>query len=320
MKSGPIGLTRRTILAVAATAAVFAWGPAAAQDAKVIRILRSPVSQFEPLFLGQEQGIFKKHNIAVEVAIGGAPDQNIAQMQAGKVDLVMTGGVPLVAAVANGLPLVASLNIQNQEATPTMGLVVPADSPIKTVADFKGKSIGLPGIASPQGLAVLLMLEKYGIAKDDVKLVNLPFDGMLDSAKNGTVDAIVPIGLFYALALDTGYRGFPEAYQFLQQTPAVIYASTKAWADANADTLKAFNAAMQEAYDYANKNPDEVRRIDKEQTRLPPAFIEKRFIPPFTAAFNTKRWDEMNKDLARFGFIGRTPAPEEYIWSGAPTK
>lgn len=313
------GLTRRVFLAAAATVTAFAWGPAVAQDAKVIRILRSPVSQFEPLFLGQEQGIFKKHNIEISVGIGGAPDQNIAQMQAGKVDIVMTGGVPLVAAVANGLPLVAVLNIQNQEKTPTMGLVVAPDSPIKDVADFKGKSIGLPGIASPQGLAVLLMLEKYGIKQDEVKLVNLPFDGMIDSAKNGNVDAIVPIGLFYALAKDSGFREFPEAYQFLQQTPAVIYASTRAWADANADTLKAFTAAMQEAYDYANTHPDEIRRVDKEQTKLPPAFIENRFIPPFTAAFTTSRWDEMNKDLTRFGFMAKTPAPEEYIWSGAPT-
>jgi NitT/TauT family transport system substrate-binding protein len=319
MQSKSNGITRRTVMALAATVLALSWQPAGAQEMKKVRILRSPVSQFEPLFLGQEQGIFKKHNIEIEVGIGGAPDQNIAQMQAGKVDLVMTGGVPLVAAVANGLPLVATLNIQNQEKTPTMGLVVPSDSPIKEVADFKGKSIGLPGIASPQGLAVLLMLEKYGIKKDEVKLVNLPFDGMIDSAKNGNVDAIVPIGLFYALATDSGFREFPEAYQFLQQTPAVIYASTKAWAEANAETLKAFNAALTEAYDYANKNPDEVRRIDREQTKLPPAFIEKRFIPPFTAAFNKTRWNEMNTDLTRFGFMARTPAPEEYIWSGAPT-
>jgi NitT/TauT family transport system substrate-binding protein len=76
----------------------------------------------------------------------------------GQVEMVMTRAVPLVATVANGVPVVAVLGAEGHVAPPTTGLMVTADSPIKAIADLKGKRIGMPGIASPQGLATLLAL------------------------------------------------------------------------------------------------------------------------------------------------------------------
>jgi NitT/TauT family transport system substrate-binding protein len=311
--------TRRAVLVAAAiTAGTLAAGPAAQAQEDTIRLLRAPVGAFEPLYIAEAKGYFKDAGLKVEIAIGGGPDQNIAQAMAGQVEIVMTGAVPLVAAVANGAPVVAILGAEDHVEPATTGLMVKADSPIETLEDLKGKKIGLPGISSPQGLATLLALEGVGIGPKDVSLVNLPFDAVVESAQNGQVDATFPIGLFYTLAKTQGFREFPDVIRPLDDTPAIIYAAARPWAEQNAETLGAFVAAMQKAYADANADEGLVRAVDREQTRLPPDFIDSRPIVDFTAAFDREAWSRMNEGLARFGFLPKVPKPEDYIWEGAP--
>lgn len=312
-------VTRRVAaIGIAAAAALSVTGGAAFAQEK-IRVERSPVGQFQGLYIAQEQGYFKERGIEVEINIGASPDGALAQLMAGQKDIAMTGAVPLVAAVANGLPVTAVLNAQDQNPIRTFGLMVPADSPIKTMADLKGKKIGLPGIASPQGAALFKALENAGLSKDDVELVNLPFPGVLSAIEAGTVDAGVPIGLFYDLAVQKGNRELNEVFENTTLGyPAVIFASNKQWADDNKELLAKFNEAMSLAYDYANKNHDAVRAIDIAQTQLPPEYLKVRQISPFVAGFNEQAWNDENGYLLKFGFISRQPDFNEFVWSGAP--
>lgn len=147
---------RAALAALAMVPAILAVAGTDDAEEKTIRLLRAPVGAFEPLYIAQDKGYFREKGLNVEIAIGGGPDQNIAQAMAGQVEIVMTGAVPLVAAVANGAPMVAILGAEGHENPPTTGLMVKADSPVQSLADLKGRKIGQPGIASPQGLATLL--------------------------------------------------------------------------------------------------------------------------------------------------------------------
>lgn len=311
-------LNRRTaLLLAAASIAIMPAGLASAGET-VVRVLRSPVGTFQGLYIAEEQGWFKEKGLKVEITVGGAPSQNIAQLQAGQTDVIMTGSFDLVAAVANGLPVAAVLNTQDQGDVGTTGLMTPPGSAIKTVADLKGRKIGMPGIQSTQGLMLYRALEKAGLSKDDVTLVNLPFDAMIESAENGSVDAIIPIGLFHALSKAKGFGEVPEVYAEIKGTPAVIFAAGKDWLAANADTMTAFNEAMQKAYDYANAHPEAVRAVDSAQTKMPPDYIANRYIAPFVATFQRDKWEAAVGDMARYGFIPAAPAVADFIWSGAP--
>ena len=314
-------MNRRTALGLvlAGTVGFGALGTATASAEDLVRVERSPVGQFQGLYIAEELGYFKERGIKVDIAVGASPDGALAQLMSNQKDVAMTGTAPLTAAVANGLPVVAVLNAQDQNPTPTWGLMLKADSPFQSIADLKGKKIGLPGIASPQGAALLLALEGAGMTRDDVEIVNLPFPGVLAAIEAGTVDAGVPIGLFYTLSVQQGYREFHEVFAAgIQNSPAVLFAANKAWADQNADLLKRFNEAMSLAYDYANANPDKVREIDGQQTQLPKEFIATREIQPFEAGFDAGAWATEAGIYAKFGFISRVPEPSEYIWEHAP--
>lgn len=318
-------MTRRVLSAGLATAAALAvtfgaLGNASAQEMTTLKINRSPVGTFQGLFIAQKLGYFKDRGIKIEMVVGSSPDAAIAELMAGSVHIAMTGSVSLVAAVANGLNVTAVLNTQDQGKIPTMGLIVPGDSDIKTIADLKGKKIGLPGIASAQGVALLLELEKIGLTRDDVKLVNLPFPGVLSAIESGAVDAGIPIGLFYTMGMQKGFREFREVFDNLHPAPAVLFAANKDWVAKNSDVMKKFNEAMLLAYEYGNANQDIIREIDAEQTRMPPEFIKTRDIVPFVGAFGIEDWKKQNEGLLKFGFLPKLPDSKEYIWSGAPTR
>jgi len=308
-------LTRIFVAAAAALSCVAAH----AADMTKLRINRSPVGQFQGLIIGQEQGYFADRGIELEIAIGTSPDAAIAELVSGQSQIAMTGGVPLAAAVAKGVPVVAVLNGQNDGNVPTHGLLVKADSGIEKITDLKGKKVGLPGIASPQGLYLLEAFEKAGMTRDDVELVNLPFPGVTQAIESGAVDAGVPIGLFFDFGKAAGLKELPEyAEQVMLDVPAVFFAANKNWAAENEEVLTKFVEAMEMAHDWANEHPDEVRRIDVENTKLPPDYLMKRPYAGLQSAFNTELWDKQIQGLAKWGFISRAPSKDEYIWSGAP--
>lgn len=288
-----------------------------AADMKVLKIGRSPVGQFEPLIIGMQQGYFADVGIELELSIGSSPDQAIASVVAGSLDIAMSGVVPTVAAASKGVPVLTIINTQDQGEVRTFGLLVKPDSDIKSIKDLKGKKIGLPGIASPQGIGLLLELEANGIKPDEVELVNLPFPGVLSAMESGAVDAGMPIALFYGLALQKGYREFEAVYDRTVGTPAVIYVASKSWIAENEDTLKDFNSALKLAYDFANKNPDVIRAIDKEYTKLPHDYLDSRNIVDFTAVVSVSNMQELNENTMKFGFLSSIPEVDDYIWSGA---
>lgn len=309
---------RAVALLLAAGVAIAAMPVVTQAQEQTIRVLRSPVGTFQGLYIGQEQGYFAEEGIKLDISVGGAPSQNIAQLQAGQTDLIMTGSFDLVTAVSQGLPVIAVLNTQDQGEIGTTGLLVPPNSAVKTVADLKGKNIGVPGAQSTQGLMVARALEAAGLAPGDVNLVSLPFDAMIESATRGAVDAITPIGLFFPLAQSQGFTEIKEVYPEIKGTPAVIFAAGKDWANTNAELLTKFNNAMLKAYAYANEHPEAVRAVDAAQTQQPPDFIANRYIAPMVGAFQRDKWVEMAADMQKFGYIPQAPAEADFIWSGAP--
>lgn len=288
--------------------------PATAQET-IIRVLRSPTGEFQPFYIAEEQGYLRERGIKLEIRLGGAPTQNIAQLQAGQAEITMAGPIDVVSAVSQGLPIISIINVQNAFTT----LLTPPGSPYKTVTDLRGKRLGVPfAQQSLQGVMVYRAFEAAGLSTKDAKLINIPFDTVVESAKNGNVDAITPVGLFRVAAMAEGFTEVPGFLDAIRGTPGVILVANKSWVVENAATVAAFNEAMERAYEYANANPEAVRAIDTKFTKLPSDYIANRTINPFTSVFQRDVWMNVVADMHRYGLIPNTPAESDYIWDGAP--
>lgn len=312
------GAAAKLALLAFAGSALLPMSFASAQEA-VVRVLRSAVGTFQPLYIAEEQGYFAEAGIKVEISVGGAPAQMVTQAVAAQTDLAMVGFFELTSAVAQGLPVVATLNVQDIGDVATQGLLTAPNSAIEQVSDLVGKKLGVPGAQqSTQGLMVMLAFENAGLKATDANLVNIPFDTVIESAENGNVDAITPVGLFYATAIGKGFNIVPDVYEQVKGAPAVIFIANKDWANANADTLTKFNQALQKAYEYGNAHPEAVRAIDTAQTKQPPEYIATRQIAPFVAEFQRDVWLARAEDMYRLGLIPKAPTEADLIWEGAP--
>ena len=139
-----------------------------------------------PLFVAKEKGFFKARGLDVEFIAPSNPNDPPKLVAAGQADIAVSYQHQHQMQVAEGLPLT---RIATLVATPLNCLVVLADSPIKTLADLKGKTVGY-SVGGFETALLKVMLEKEGLTLNDVKLVNVNFS-LSPSLFTGQTDAVI---------------------------------------------------------------------------------------------------------------------------------
>jgi NitT/TauT family transport system substrate-binding protein len=181
-----------------AAALVAAYGSSAAQAADKVTAAKSAdvAWTFVVLDIGQQQGIFAKYGIDVNItALGG--DAKVQQaLTAKSVDFGLGSG-PSMAFVAKGAPVYAVAAFAAEPRN--IAVVVGANSPIKTVADLKGKSLAVTTAGSLTDWLAHRIGVQEGWGPDGVKTVALGgFTPAFAALKTGQIDGIMA-------AIEAGY-------------------------------------------------------------------------------------------------------------------
>ncbi len=104
----------------------------------------------------------------------------------GKIDMGYAGVAPPIFAQSDGVPFVY---IANDSALPgSIGIIVPQDSPIRTLADLKGKKIAATRKTAGHYL-LIRALTQGGLQLTDAQLVDLPPPKAQEAFVRGEVDA-----------------------------------------------------------------------------------------------------------------------------------
>ena len=138
------------------------------------------------LVLARERGFFAEARLEVELVPPtdpAAPPRLVAAKQA---DIAVSYQPNLYLQVEEGLPVA---RIGTLVATPLNCLVVPADGPVKTIADLKGRTVGF-SVAGLEEALLGAMLKSAGLTMADVTLVNVNF-ALTQSLMAGKVDAVI---------------------------------------------------------------------------------------------------------------------------------
>jgi NitT/TauT family transport system substrate-binding protein len=310
----------RSLRPVLGLAAALIAAAAGAQPTK-LKVMVAPTA-FEAVYIGRDQGIFARHNLDVEIVPGGAPDAMIPLLLNGQVHYAMSSGLATVTAISKGLPVRIALSNLNSGSPATAALIAPSNSPVQTLADLKGRKVGLSSLRNQPHLGVLISAKAAGLDAAAISFVEIPTAAMIAAAQKGTVDAIYALDPYKTAALSSGeFRLIEESVsKFMGGATAVTMVASKDFLDKNPVVAKAFVAAMQDAFDAANKNPDAVRAIDVKYTKLAPEFIATRQIPPFSAVVDLAALKKMTDAMVASGWIARAPSPAEMVDAHTPTK
>ena len=131
----------------------------------------------------QQQGYYKQMCLNVKI-VPSLPGQSALLLSANKIQFNSTDMGSVTADVQQGS---RETIVYNEGNLPIDTLIVPANSKIKTLADFKGATIGIGG--TYLGAPVQAMLASAGLQKNkDYKVVNIGYD-LLQLKTNSALDA-----------------------------------------------------------------------------------------------------------------------------------
>lgn len=190
-------IRRRDLLTAAASVALVSSLalPALAQAQPEIEFLYSPFADYAPFFVAKEMGFFDEFGANVTLSPKGNTAETIQMLASGN---IQAGGATWGAGLFNALERGATVAIIATMAR--MPATVPSPSPfmvsqkawdegIKSVADLKGKRVGIPGPGGFGMFSVAKALEKGGLTIEDVEAVYLPPPATAAAFANGALEA-----------------------------------------------------------------------------------------------------------------------------------
>lgn len=98
-----------------------------------------------PIAIATHMGWFKEAGIEVEIVPFGGSTECVQNLTRGEVDFSISTPEPLAIIRTRGVPAKIYYTILHRNI---FGLAVPADSPIRSISDLKGKTIGVQSMAS----------------------------------------------------------------------------------------------------------------------------------------------------------------------------
>ncbi|AVO33515.1 ABC transporter substrate-binding protein [Ottowia oryzae] len=288
-------MKRRIVLHALAASTAAAVLPARAQTPKIV-FGYTAVTDFATVFVGVDQGLFKKRGLEVEPKFIPINSTIPAAIQS---DSLQIGGpTPSVflQAAEGGLNhvVVAGGGVTSRSNT-GFGLVAKSGSGIKTPQDCLGKKIGVPGLGAFLHVTFRAWLKQNGVDYKKVNFVEASIPQHGDLLRGGSMDAVVSADPFMSRIVDAGV-GYVASYYstFLPENQhTIIYTARRDWANANAAAVRDFQQAVQEAAVFIRnpKNDAAVRVAIGKYIKLPPEVLAKVQISPQGPTVSTQQLD-----------------------------
>jgi sulfonate transport system substrate-binding protein len=279
------------------------------------------------LLLAKTRGILPARLAAsgvtqVQWAEFGAGPPLLEAMRAGAIDLGLVGDTPPIFAQAAGAPIVyaAAQTLTGQGE----GLVVPANSSVRSLAELKGRRIGFTK-ASSAHLFVVRALATVGLTLKDITPVYLSPADAAAAFSAGALDAWAIWDPFFALVearhnarLILDGRGVTPSNSF--------YVARQAFAERSPKVLASLLDALAGEAAWGDAHLDQAGAIVQKATGLPADVLTAVLhrgvydVAPMTPAIIQAQ--QASADL--FFHLGVTPKPidiRQAVWSGwTPTQ
>ncbi len=238
-------------------------------------------------------------------------DKRFQAFEAGELDIATGSAHSVLMAAAEGakFKIVATISREGAKGFSTK-YMVKEDSPIKTIADLKGKNVGINGARSSSELWARLALEKRGLdTKKEVNWVALPFPAQGEAVRAGKLD----IGAFpQPFAAFEEKRGglrtvFTSQDGISRDEDLMVLMVSEKFAAQQPAVLRAFLSDLVRATNHYVKNSKEARTalVDSKLVGIPlDAFLSMRdYERPLDARVDVESLKAMTTDLTKFGFI-----------------
>jgi NitT/TauT family transport system substrate-binding protein len=270
-------LSRRLALGLGA-AALAAPHAALAQAATPLKIAGVPEDSITPALWAQQSGIFRKYGLDVAIDAQRSGSSVAAGVAGGAYQFGKSSLMALVAARAHNVPIVViAPGGMYYASNPINGLIVKIDSPLRTGADFNGKTIAVSSLGDLYTVGTYAWIDKTGGDWSSVKLVELPISAVFEAVVSGRIDAGNTIVPDLQAALATGrVRNLVDTNSAIaSRFMYTAWFTTADYAKSNRTVVDKFRSALREAASYSNAHKDQTVEVFAKFSGMDPAVVTK---------------------------------------------
>ena len=271
-----------------AAAAVVLMTPAVAQSQTTLRVpVVSRTVFYLPAWTAEKQGFFKDEGLDVKIEVYDGSEKIFHDLRAGTHQIAIASIESVIAEAYKG----GTLRIIAGIAKRPPHFII-AQPEIKTLADLKGKTIGVVSMHEGTTFFVADIAKAGGFALGDVKVEAVggsPTRALL--LKERKID----MGLQpYPLSYEAEAQGFTNLGAMAKLVPDYQFVSVMVdenWASKNRRVLAGFLKALRRGTEYMFAHPDKLAELGAKELRTSPAFARR-------ALEDTLSMDIMARDLS----------------------
>ncbi len=284
-----------------------------------------PAGNTLPVHVADTQGIFARNGLRVEVTEGQELPLFMAAMAKGQYDIAMSvPNLVLVGAEKHLDVQIVSSTAQQSRERPN-AVWITRDPSTTQLVQLKGRRIGVPSLTGIIVDAMVYLLQRSGVDRDEVGFVPLPFTVMGDQLQAGHVDAVVAT-LPYSTAIEA--RGFHVHDDVIVEAVSdasggttdkaitTVWTTTRDFARERSETIRAWRTSLREAIDVLNGDEAQARSLMQDWLKIPADVLARAPLPDWTV-------DITAADLAPYvtisrsvGSIDNEPDVATLVWRG----
>lgn len=208
-----------------------------------------------PTAVARGAGFFKEEGLDVRpVTLSSSGPIMMALLMSGQADMVIAGAVAILRGIARGAPVVVVSGHLSR-----MSYALMTGKEMKTVADLKGKTIGITGIGGMGEFTVVESLRRHGLVKDrDFSVLNIEGGpaARMAALKTGKVQAVPLTPGQRVQAERDGFTMLLDTRETLTEIPSTIVASTREFTASSPDKTVRFLRALDKANDLIRRDKE----------------------------------------------------------------
>lgn len=229
----------------------------------------TPAEEIFTIAVPKQLGYFAEEGLEVEIITTNGSSAALLALVSNSADIAYASSISLASAVENQLPVKAFAGITVKWP---YFIAVPKDSPIQSIADLKGKKVGIINRASASYLDLQANLHLAGLTENDVTVIPVGVDAQAAAALRAKqIDALDNYSDSFTniqnIGIELRFLPRPEKLENLFSVTMITRTQTL---QKNPEVLVRFARAAYKGIIYAQQHPQEAMALGcKEFSRLP---------------------------------------------------
>ena len=267
------------------------------------------------MFMAQQEGIFKKNGLDVELLHISSSSRGIQAILAGELAFSYMDGVNEVQADLKGANIALVAGATNRQVFSLM-----AKPEIKRITDLRGKKIGITRVGSSTHTSALFALNSAGLKQNDYQILPLvEVPNILTALIAGQVDAGVVSPPTNSRARKAGLNELMNLAKDGPEFVSVAIGTSRSYIKANEDTVRRVVRSYAEGVQLFKTNKAAAQRMMqkylrvKEQDILDDAYNQFREYLEYPPYVTRKAMENVIADVAVGDAAAKNAKPEDFM-------